>query len=133
MIPGPPKWGLKENCHAQVEISSDRCRWIAHSGTCHQSSAGPRSPDRPIPDRYVCIAAQSTTQAKYWNNPFGWREVISFLKAEGYEVVCIDRAAASGHGLIWNHRITCRMVRGTTGNRPFRSGRVGWGRAACRS
>jgi autotransporter strand-loop-strand O-heptosyltransferase len=59
----------------------------------------PSSSDRPIPERYVCIATQSTTQGKYWNNPFGWREVISFLKAEGYEVVCTDRAAVSGHGV----------------------------------
>ena len=30
---------------------------------------------RPIAEPYVCIATQSTTQAKYWNNPNGWREV----------------------------------------------------------
>ena len=31
---------------------------------------------RPIAEPYVCIAAQSTTQSKYWNNPTGWREIV---------------------------------------------------------
>jgi autotransporter strand-loop-strand O-heptosyltransferase len=61
----------------------------------------PSSSDRPIAERYVCIAAQSTTQAKYWNNPFGWREIIRFLTDAGYRVVCIDRSPANGQGLIW--------------------------------
>jgi len=30
---------------------------------------------RPIPEPNVCIAVQSTTQCKHWNNPDGWREV----------------------------------------------------------
>ena len=37
----------------------------------------PSAPDRPIAEPYVCIAVQSTTQAKYWNNPYGWREVVA--------------------------------------------------------
>src|SRR4029077_9954088 len=39
---------------------------------------------RPMPEPYVCIAAQSTTQSKYWNNPTGWREIVAFLKDHGY-------------------------------------------------
>jgi autotransporter strand-loop-strand O-heptosyltransferase len=58
---------------------------------------------RPIPERYVVIAAQSTTQSKYWNNPGGWREIVQFLKDNGYRVLCIDQKATHGHGLIWNH------------------------------
>jgi autotransporter strand-loop-strand O-heptosyltransferase len=58
---------------------------------------------RPIAERYVCIAAQSTTQAKYWTNPTGWREVVEFLKAAGYRVVCIDQKAVHGGGIVWNH------------------------------
>jgi autotransporter strand-loop-strand O-heptosyltransferase len=58
---------------------------------------------RPIPERYVCIATQSTTQSKYWNNPHGWREIIKFLKDAGYRVICIDQKPAHGTGLIWNH------------------------------
>ena len=58
---------------------------------------------RPIPERYVCIATQSTTQAKYWNNPSGWREIVAFLKDAGYRVICIDQKPVHGTGLVWNH------------------------------
>jgi autotransporter strand-loop-strand O-heptosyltransferase len=58
---------------------------------------------RPIPEPYVCIAVQSTTQAKYWNNPTGWREIVRFLKEAGYRVVCIDQKATHGTGIVWNH------------------------------
>src|SRR5215813_5289023 len=58
---------------------------------------------RPIPERYVVIAAQSTTQSKYWNNPHGWREIVGFLKQAGYEIVCIDQKSVHGSQLVWNH------------------------------
>jgi autotransporter strand-loop-strand O-heptosyltransferase len=58
---------------------------------------------RPIPERYVAIAAQSTTQAKYWNNPNGWREIVAYLKENGYRVICIDKKPTHGAGLVWNH------------------------------
>ncbi|WP_206950959.1 autotransporter strand-loop-strand O-heptosyltransferase [Trinickia acidisoli] len=58
---------------------------------------------RPIPEKYVCIAAQSTTQCKYWNNPTGWRELVQFLKDHGYRVICIDQKATHGMGTVWNH------------------------------
>jgi autotransporter strand-loop-strand O-heptosyltransferase len=58
---------------------------------------------RPMPEPYVCIAAQSTTQSKYWNNPHGWREIVGFLKEAGYRVICIDQKPVHGHGLVWNH------------------------------
>ncbi len=57
----------------------------------------------PIPEPYVCIGAQSTTQSKYWNNPNGWRELVAFLKASGYRVICIDQKATHGTGIVWNH------------------------------
>ena len=41
---------------------------------------------------YVVIAAQSTTQAKYWNNPFGWREII-------------DAELEAGRIVLWNGRL----------------------------
>jgi autotransporter strand-loop-strand O-heptosyltransferase len=34
----------------------------------------------------VCIATHSTAQAKYWNNPNGWQEVVDYLNNRGYEV-----------------------------------------------
>jgi len=58
---------------------------------------------RPIAEPYVCIAAQSTTQCKYWNNPNGWREIVRFLKDAGYRVVCIDQKPTHGTGIVWNH------------------------------
>ena len=53
------------------------------------------SAPRKIKEKYVCIAAQSSSQAKYWNNPYGWYEVVKFLKDNGYRV--------HGTGLNWNH------------------------------
>lgn len=46
--------------------------------------------------KYVCIAIQSTSQAKYWNNKNGWTAVIKYLKSQGYEVWCIDRHSSFG-------------------------------------
>jgi autotransporter strand-loop-strand O-heptosyltransferase len=82
---------------------------------------------RPIPEPYVCIAAQSTTQSKYWNNPNGWREIVSFLKEAGYRVICIDQKPVHGHGLVWNH--IPHGAEDETGDRPLPE-RVRWLRHA---
>lgn len=39
----------------------------------------------------VGIAIHGTAQSKYWNNPFGWQEVVNYLKDKGYEVVLYSR------------------------------------------
>lgn len=72
---------------------------------------------RPIEERYVCIAVQSSTQCKYWNHPTGWREIVTFLKAQGYRVVCIDQKATHGSGLVWNH--IPHGAEDETGDRPL--------------
>jgi autotransporter strand-loop-strand O-heptosyltransferase len=36
--------------------------------------------------KQICIAVHSTTQAKYWNNSFGWQQVVDWLKDRGYVV-----------------------------------------------
>lgn len=72
---------------------------------------------RPIAEPYVCIAAQASSQAKYWNNPNGWGEVVSWLKAQGYRVICIDREKVHGTGIVWNH--IPYGVEDQTGNRPL--------------
>lgn len=46
---------------------------------------------RPLPGKFVCIGPHATAQAKYWNNPCGWSEVIDFLTARGYQVVLLSR------------------------------------------
>jgi autotransporter strand-loop-strand O-heptosyltransferase len=72
---------------------------------------------RPIPEPYVCIAVQSTTQSKYWNNPTGWHEIIGFLKHAGYRVICIDQKPVHGQGLVWNH--IPHGAEDETGDRPL--------------
>ena len=72
---------------------------------------------RPIAEPYVVIATQSTTQAKYWNNPTGWHEIISFLKKAGYRVICIDQKPVHGAGLVWNH--IPHGAEDETGDRPL--------------
>ena len=72
---------------------------------------------RPIDEPYVVIAAQSSSQAKYWNNPAGWRDVIATLKQAGYRVVCIDQKAVHGTGLVWNH--LPHGAEDETGDRPL--------------
>ncbi|EFJ2222345.1 autotransporter strand-loop-strand O-heptosyltransferase, partial [Escherichia coli] len=61
------------------------------------------SAERKIQEPYVCIAVQSTAQAKHWNNGLGWAEVVRYLKELGYRVLCIDRNAHAGNGFVWNH------------------------------
>ena len=36
--------------------------------------------------KLVTIATHSTAQTKYWNNPFGWQQVVDWLKERGYTV-----------------------------------------------
>jgi autotransporter strand-loop-strand O-heptosyltransferase len=71
----------------------------------------------PISGPYVCIAAQASSQNKYWNNPHGWAEVVAYLKAEGYRVICIDRETTNGKALVWNH--IPFGAEDQTGNRPL--------------
>jgi autotransporter strand-loop-strand O-heptosyltransferase len=72
---------------------------------------------RPIPEPYAVIAVQSSTQCKYWNNPQGWRAVVGFLKSIGLRVICIDRQAVHGTGLVWNH--IPHGAEDQTGDRPL--------------
>tara|TARA_Y100000004_G_C8920156_1_gene415054 strand:- start:110 stop:1324 length:1215 start_codon:yes stop_codon:yes gene_type:complete len=53
--------------------------------------------NRKVFGKYVCIAVQSTAQAKYWNYPGGWDEVVRYIKTNlGYSVVCIDAESCWG-------------------------------------
>lgn len=47
--------------------------------------------ERKIKEKYVVIAVQASAAVKMWNNPFGWDEVVKFLKEQGYRVLCIDK------------------------------------------
>ena len=56
----------------------------------------PKNKARRIKEPYVCIAAQASSQAKYWNNGSGWLNVVKHLKERGYRVLCIDRENVYG-------------------------------------
>ncbi len=71
----------------------------------------------PIDEPYACIAVQSSSGCKMWSNPHGWREVVAFLKSNGYRVVCIDQKAVHGQGLMWTH--IPHGVEDQTGDRPL--------------
>ncbi len=59
--------------------------------------------ERLVDEPYVCIGVQSSTQCKYWNNPFGWLDLVAWLKSLGYRVLCIDKDRAWGQGATWNY------------------------------
>ena len=73
---------------------------------------------RPIAEPYVCIAVQSTTQSKYWNNPTGWHEIIGFLKEAGYRVICIDQKRVHGTGSSGTTSRTAPRTRPAIGRLP---------------
>lgn len=52
--------------------------------------------ERPIKGKYVCIAIQSTAQAKYWNYPDAWVDLCSMLRKKGLIPVCIDKDYSFG-------------------------------------
>lgn len=45
----------------------------------------------PLPGPYVCIAVHATAQAKYWNHPAGWAQVVRFLGERGLRVVLVSK------------------------------------------
>jgi autotransporter strand-loop-strand O-heptosyltransferase len=42
-------------------------------------------------DKLITIGLHSTTQAKYWNNPTGWQDVVDWLKSRGYTVKLLSQ------------------------------------------
>ena len=73
---------------------------------------------RAIREPYVCIAAQASSQAKYWNNPEGWIKTVAWLKEQGYRVLCIDRDRSYGQG--WYKNTIPYGAEDFTGERPLR-------------
>jgi len=58
--------------------------------------AGKHFQERP----YVCIATASTAQAKYWNNPTGWQDLIDHYTAKGYDVYHLSKEGTGLKGII---------------------------------
>lgn len=48
----------------------------------------------------VGIGFHSTAQAKYWNNPSGWQEVVDYLTSQGYECMIYSK---EGDGYMGNN------------------------------
>jgi autotransporter strand-loop-strand O-heptosyltransferase len=72
---------------------------------------------RPIAERYAVIAVQASSGCKMWNNPEGWRAVVTDLRARGYRVICIDQKPVHGTGLMWTH--IPNGAEDETGDRPL--------------
>ncbi len=53
-------------------------------------------PTSPIKEKYVTISIQSTCQAKYWNHPTGWEQVVKHLQSKGYKVAVVDQHRTFG-------------------------------------
>jgi hypothetical protein len=46
---------------------------------------------RPIKNKYVCFSMHSTAQAKHWNYPNGWQEIVDYLNSIGYKSVLLSK------------------------------------------
>ena len=53
-----------------------------------------------IPDDFVCIAPYSTAQAKFWNNPTGWQEVVDYFRSKNKVVFLLSKEE---NGFMGNH------------------------------
>lgn len=50
---------------------------------------------------YVCIGVNSTSQAKYWNNPEGWQKLTNWFISRGFEVISVG-VESNGHMDNWD-------------------------------
>jgi autotransporter strand-loop-strand O-heptosyltransferase len=55
------------------------------------------------PGKCVAISYTGSKQCKFWNNPRGWYDVITWLHGEGYRVICIDKDPMCGLAPYINH------------------------------
>ena len=44
-----------------------------------------------IDGKYVCIAMDSTANAKHWHYPGGWQDIVDYLNHIGYKVVVVQK------------------------------------------
>jgi len=56
--------------------------------------------ERPIFEKYITIATQSTAGLKYWNNPTGWQELVDYLTNLGYKVVHVSKESTNLKNII---------------------------------
>ena len=53
-----------------------------------------------IEGKYVCLAMDSTANAKHWHHPEGWQKVVDHLNSIGYKVVVIQKQSTNLIGII---------------------------------
>ena len=54
---------------------------------------------RPLTKPTVCIATESTAQAKYWNHPTGWQDLIDGLHSRDIDVLYVSKEETSLRGV----------------------------------
>ena len=64
-------------------------------------------PPSSIKEKYVTISIQSTSQAKYWNHPTGWQQVVDYLHDKGYKVAVVDQHRTFGVNEFMNTSPQC--------------------------
>jgi autotransporter strand-loop-strand O-heptosyltransferase len=84
----PFKYSLQDSCSAILGIKIE------------ETVANIHIPERPpfVEGDYICIAPHSTAQAKYWNNPNGWQEVIDHYNSRGYKVLYVSKESPNDLG-----------------------------------
>jgi autotransporter strand-loop-strand O-heptosyltransferase len=53
-----------------------------------------------IDGKYVCIAMDSTANAKHWHYDGGWQKIVDYLNSIGYKVVVVQKQATGLSGII---------------------------------
>lgn len=98
----------KIGCFSQKDRNLDKYDWqsLSLQGICssilgieskiQKTKLNPNPLFNFIKDKYVCIATQSTSQSRYWNNKDGWKKLIDYLHSLGYKVICVDKERAFG-------------------------------------
>lgn len=113
LIHSSKRWYVRFGIDVWVETKHQNSTLLQELMFSYQTAL--RAKEILIQKPYVCIAMQASYQCKYWNNPTGWRELITWFKTQGYRVICIDQKAEQGTGLIGNPR--AQVTEYETGNR----------------
>lgn len=105
------------NDYRQVGLAHMGAYILGLSATERRPEVSIAEGGRPIEERYVCVGTQASGLCKYWNNPEGWYQLVRWLKAQGYRVICIDQKRLGGTQLDW--RAIPHGVEDQTGDRPL--------------
>jgi autotransporter strand-loop-strand O-heptosyltransferase len=106
---------LKDYKECSVQEQASNCLGLEHKEIKPRIYIPDKS--KKFPKKYVCLAIQSTTQAKYWNLDKGWERIIKYIEKLGYQVICIDRYASFGSK--GNFNLTPKSAFNLTGDFPI--------------